>query len=74
MNGTATWDLTISQVTNILLVASLAVRGGDVMASAFDKQPLPFLTYGDIMMKLHGGKGILNLVAEVKVRNVKGFK
>ena len=73
-NGTINWDVTMAKVMSIVLVASLASRAGDITVAPLDEQALPFLCYKDITIKLQGGSEIGNLVAEVVIRNEKGYK
>ena len=73
-NGAINWDVTMAKVMSIVLVASLASRVGDITVAPLDEQALPFLCYKDITIKLIGGSEIGNLVAEVVIRNEKGYK
>lgn len=72
--GTLNWDVTLSKLTSIVLTAALLVRSGDILADSLDDQPLPYLCYQDITLKLVGGQDIEHLVAEVVIRNEKGKK
>lgn len=73
-NGTANWDITISGVLNLLLLSSLAARSGDLVYNRLGEHPLPFLVYDDIVLRLGDGDEIEDLVASVKIRNIKGHK
>lgn len=59
--GTANQDITIQKVLSILLILALSCRVGDITTAAEDDQPLPFLYYNDITIKLVGGNKLKNL-------------
>ena len=72
--GTLNWDVTIVQVLTLVLVASLHCRTGDISRGHLDDQPMPYLTYEDVHLKLVNGTEMEHLEARVKVRNEKGHK
>lgn len=74
VNGTLNWDVALSEVTSIVLMAALQTRAGDIARIRLDNQPLPYLCYNDITIKLVGGNKIENLQARFVIRNGKGFK
>ncbi|KFY24325.1 hypothetical protein V493_05304 [Pseudogymnoascus sp. VKM F-4281 (FW-2241)] len=69
--GTLSWDVTLSKCTSIVLTSALSCRAGDITTDPLDDQPLPFLCYRDITMRLLGGEGVENIIAEVVIRNEK---
>lgn len=73
-NGTKSWDITLVQVQSLLLHTALACRVGDISSSPLDRHALPFLTYGDITMKLSGGRKVDHLTMSIRIRNAKGCK
>jgi hypothetical protein len=73
-NGAMNWDVTLSKVTSIILQSALSSRSGDLATDPLDDQPLPFLCYEDITLKLVGGDRLENLVAKFVIRNEKGAK
>lgn len=74
-NGTKSWDVTILRALNLILTSALRCRAGDIHKHYGDDQPLPFIAYKDVRLKLtDGGKAIHNLEARITTRNEKGFK
>ena len=73
-NGTSSWTSIIARVLNIIMTAAAGARTGDLTQAAEDTNEMPFLSYGDITLKLSGGDGLSNLVAQVVIRNEKGHK
>lgn len=69
--GTLHWDVTLSRIASLVLVAALSARAGDLNADPLDDQPLPYLCYKDIDLKFVGGQEIENLEAELTIRNEK---
>lgn len=72
--GTRSWDVTLAKVLSIILTSALAARTGDLTVGELDDHELPFLTYGDITLKLSKGAKLVDLVADVVIRNEKGKK
>lgn len=72
--GTVSWDVTLAKTLSIVMVAALASRAGDVTVAPLEGQKLPYLCYKDVVIKLVGGNAVENLVAEVVIRNEKGYK
>ncbi|KFZ16943.1 hypothetical protein V501_01982 [Pseudogymnoascus sp. VKM F-4519 (FW-2642)] len=72
--GTLSWDVTLSKSTSIVLTSALSCRAGDITTDPLDDQPLPFLCYRDITVRLSGGERIENMMAEVVIRNEKSKK
>jgi hypothetical protein len=68
------WDVTLSRITSIVLTAALSTRSGDIATDPTDNQPLPYLCYKDVTIKLVGGQNIEDLVTEVVIRNEKSKK
>lgn len=73
-DGTVSWDVVISKVLSLVLVASLTARSGDVLASRLNDNPRPAVFFEDLVVKLVGGDKVENLVARITIRNEKGFK
>lgn len=74
-NGTINWDVTLAKTLSIVLTAVLASRIGDITtARKLNMHELPFLYYKDITLKLVKGRELINLVADVVLRNEKGDK
>lgn len=73
-NRTYNWDFTVVRALSLILITSLQCRSGDITKSYLDNQPLPFLTYGDVCLKLVNGTEIEHLEARIKIRNEKGHK
>jgi hypothetical protein len=75
LHGTLSWDVTISKALIIVMAAALTARTGDLTTAPLDEQPVPFLCYKDITLKLVGGGTRLeNLHARCLIRNEKGDK
>ena len=72
--GTPTWDKTIQKALSLLLISALSCRSGDIMVAALGDQPLPFLYYNDVTIKLVGGTELNNLEALIVIRNEKKNK
>lgn len=72
--GTVHWDVTLSKVTSVVVTAAITARAGDIYADRADDQPLPYLCYQDIRLKLVEGDNVEHLAAEVVIRNEKGQK
>lgn len=66
--------MTLAKIQNIVLVAALGCRVGDITKGQRDHHDLPYLCYGDIQIKLQGGNSIDDLVMVVLLRNNKGCK
>ena len=73
-SGTRSWDVTLAKILSIVLTSALAARTGDLTVGELDDHELPFLTYGDITLKLYKGAKLVDLVANVVIRNEKGRK
>ena len=73
-HGSNNWDATLARTLSIVMVAALASLAGDVTVAALDEQKTPYLCYKDVGVNLLGGNTVENLVAEVVIRNEKGFK
>lgn len=76
-NGTRSWDVTILRVLSLVLTSALQCRSGDIHKHHRDEddQPLPFIAYKDVRLKLiDGGREIHNLEARITIRNEKGHK
>jgi hypothetical protein len=72
--GTPTWDKTIQKALSLLLISTLSCHSGDIMVAALNNQPLPFLCYNDVTIKLVGGTELNNLKALIVIRNEKKNK
>lgn len=72
--GTLSWDVTLSKNTSIVLLSALSCQAGDITTDPLDDQPLPYLCYQDIVMKLSGGEDLEHMMAEILIRNEKGKK
>lgn len=73
-SGTRCWDVTLAKILSIVLTSALAARTGDLTVGELDDHELPFLCYGDITLKLSKGTKLIDLVADVLIRNEKGQK
>lgn len=74
VTGTLNWDVTIYRALSIVFIAALATRAGDITRSNLDTQLRPYLCYNDITMKLVNGTDIINIEAQVIIRNEKVYK
>lgn len=72
--GTLNWDVTIYRALSIVFIAALATRAGDITRSSLDTQLRPYLCYSDITMKLVNGTDIINIEAQIIIRNKKVYK
>ena len=73
-HGTRNWDVTVQHLLMLILLSSLQCRAGDITKWFKDDQPLPFLAYQDVRLKLVGGSSIQDLEARVTIRNEKRYK
>lgn len=73
-NGVLCWDRSLAKTQSLVLVAALGCRVGDVSWTRHDRHDLPYLTYGDLDMKLVGGSEVQHLVMLMRMRNDKGKK
>ena len=75
-DGTLNWDIIVRNMLVLILFASLQCRPGDIMMTTeMDDQPMPYLTYGDVLLSLVGDtEDIESLEARVKIRNEKLHK
>lgn len=71
-NDVLNCEVTLSKTTLIVLMAALSCRAGDFPRDLFNEQPLPYLVYEDIVLKLPGGNQLENLVGKFFIWNEKG--
>ena len=74
VNGTPSWDVTLSKVLAIVLMVALSSRAGDVTKGRHDSQKLPFLCYKDVTLLLHQGSTIDDLIGKFVIRGEKDHK
>lgn len=72
--GTLNWDVTLSKAASLVITAALSARAGDVTTDRMENQPLPYLCYQDVTIKLVGGNDLQHLMVEVVIRNEKSKK
>jgi hypothetical protein len=72
-NGTRSWDIALYKLLSIVLVTSLACRGGDIARSR-GYTGTQYLQYGHIQLVLEGSPKISNLCTRVSLEYLKGFK
>lgn len=72
--GVVSWDVSLAKIQAIVVFSALGCRIGDITRSSFDRHKLPYLTYGDLTIKLVGGSDIEHLTMLFRMRNEKGRK
>lgn len=71
--GIISWDVYISRHLSVVLVASLASRGGDVTRSVLYER-MECLCWKDITLTFVGGDTLDHLSMDIVLRHVKGYK
>lgn len=73
IEGVLSWDTHLSKLLSIVLISAFASRCGDVVRSMLYKG-MEVLTFTDLTVEYAGGEQEENLVMNVNLRFVKGFK
>ena len=73
-HGTLNWDITIVSLLSLNLTASLQCHSGDSSRNYNDNQPVPYLTWGNVCLKLVNGMEMEHSEVRIKIRNEKNHK
>jgi hypothetical protein len=72
-NGALSWDTVLAKAQHLVIFFALGVRAGDITKDSRDRHELPFLAYQDVKIKILG-HGPEDMIMDVTVRNLKGYK
>jgi hypothetical protein len=71
--GCASWDIRLSKLLSVVLIAACACRSGDITHSSLYTE-MEYLTFGDITLSFKDGDQLKDLHLDITLRAEKGTK